>query len=121
MLGKYKLNAIEVLIYKALIDSYISNGELDSVNYVLREYNEIKISVWYIKPMEIYCGICKKNTSKENSKVRKTKQNRLTPSSNCRVYSKKKSMVNKVLCKRIVAEYIINDLLSRNSCREYYK
>ena len=43
LLGKYKLNAIEVLISKALIDSYISNEECISVNYLLREYNEIEI------------------------------------------------------------------------------
>ena len=42
LLGKDKLNTIEVLISKALIDSYIRHDELVSVNNVLREYNEIK-------------------------------------------------------------------------------
>ena len=37
-----KLNTITVLIYKALIDSYISHDEFVSVNNVLREYNEMK-------------------------------------------------------------------------------
>ena len=48
LLGKYKLNTIEVLISRALIDSYISNDEFVSVNNVLREYNEIKneIKIW---------------------------------------------------------------------------
>ena len=41
LLGKDKLNTIEVLISKALIDSYISHEELVSVN-VSREYNEMK-------------------------------------------------------------------------------
>ena len=41
VLGKDKLNTIEVLIFKALIDSYISCDEFVSVN-VLREYNEMK-------------------------------------------------------------------------------
>ena len=41
-LGKDKLNTNEVLISKALIDSYISHDEFISVNNVLREYNEIK-------------------------------------------------------------------------------
>ena len=45
LLGKYKLNTIEVLISKALIDSYISHNEFVSVNHVLREYNEIKTFV----------------------------------------------------------------------------
>ena len=55
LLGKDKLNIIEVLISKALIDSYISHNEFVSVNNVLREYNEMKneiknleISVEYI-------------------------------------------------------------------------
>ena len=43
LLGKDKLNAIEVLISKALINSYVSNDEFASVNNVLREYSEIKI------------------------------------------------------------------------------
>ena len=43
LLGKDKLNAIEVLISKALMNSYVSNDEFVSVNNVLREYSEIKI------------------------------------------------------------------------------
>ena len=39
---KYKLNTIEVLISKALTDSYISHDGFVSVNNVLREYNEMK-------------------------------------------------------------------------------
>ena len=42
MLGKDKLNSIEALTSKALIDSYISNDEFSSVNNVLREYYEMK-------------------------------------------------------------------------------
>ena len=41
-LGKEKLNTIEVLITKALINSYISDDEFISVNNVLKEYNQIK-------------------------------------------------------------------------------
>ena len=55
LLGKDTLNTIEVLISKALIDSYISHYEFVSVNNVLRKYNEMKeeiknpeISVEYI-------------------------------------------------------------------------
>ena len=36
LLGKYKLNIIEVLISKALVDSYISHDKFVSVNNVLR-------------------------------------------------------------------------------------
>ena len=41
-MGKDKLNTIEVLIFKSLIDSYISHDKFISVNIILREYNEIK-------------------------------------------------------------------------------
>ena len=39
LLGKAKLNAIEFLISKTLIDSYISHDEFILVNNVLREYS----------------------------------------------------------------------------------
>ena len=42
LLGKTKLNTIEVLNSKSLIDSYIRNDEFVSVNNVLRQYNEMK-------------------------------------------------------------------------------
>ena len=42
LLGKYKLNSIEVLISRALTNSYISHEEFFSVNNVLREYKEMK-------------------------------------------------------------------------------
>ena len=42
LMGKDKLNTIEVLIFKSLIDSYISHDKCISVNIILREYNEIK-------------------------------------------------------------------------------
>ena len=42
MLGKDKLNTIEVLISKTLSNSYTIHNEFVSVNNVLREYNEIK-------------------------------------------------------------------------------
>ena len=40
--GKDKLNTIEVLISKALIDSRISHDKFVSINNVLREYDEMK-------------------------------------------------------------------------------
>ena len=45
LLGKDKLNTIEVLITKALLDSCISYDEFVSVNNVLREYNEMKTKI----------------------------------------------------------------------------
>ena len=42
LLGKYKLNIIEVLLCKALIDSYIRHCEFVAVDSMLREYNDTK-------------------------------------------------------------------------------
>ena len=42
LLRKAKLKTIPVLIFKALIDSYISHDEFLSINSVFREYNETK-------------------------------------------------------------------------------
>ena len=42
LLTKAKLNTIEVLISKSLIDSCSSHDEFISINDVLREYNETK-------------------------------------------------------------------------------
>ena len=40
LLTKTKLNSIEILISKTLIDSYISHGETISINNLLQKYDE---------------------------------------------------------------------------------
>ena len=42
LLAKSKLNSIEVLISKALIDSVISHDEFVLINNVLKEYDKMK-------------------------------------------------------------------------------
>ena len=42
LLGKTRLDSFEVLISKALIDSYINHDKFVSVNNVLLEYKEMK-------------------------------------------------------------------------------
>ena len=42
MLAKSKLNGIEVLMSKALIDSNISHDEFDFMNNMLKEFDDIK-------------------------------------------------------------------------------
>ena len=42
LLAETKLNTIDILISKVLIDLYINYDEFFSVNNVLREYNEMK-------------------------------------------------------------------------------
>ena len=96
-LGEAKLNTIGILIFKSLIGFYISHEEFDSVNNVLREYNEMKGKkilklLWNIlKTIETCCISCKKYTVNKNSSIRKTKQNRLMPLSNCLLCGNKKS------------------------------
>ena len=45
LLGKDKLNTIEVLISKALIDSYISHDDFVSANNVLRENYSVEYNL----------------------------------------------------------------------------
>ena len=42
LIGKDKLNTIDVLISKSLMNLYISHDEFVAVNNVLRKYNEMK-------------------------------------------------------------------------------
>ena len=49
LLAKSKLNSIEVLIYKALIHSVISQNEFVLINNVLKEYNEMKQEIRNLK------------------------------------------------------------------------
>ena len=61
MLAKSKLNRIEVLIFKALIDSVISHDEFVLINNVLKEHNEIKEENKNLKtyrPSDLACVAC---------------------------------------------------------------
>ena len=49
LLAKPKLNSIEVLISKVLIDPAISHDEFVLINYVLREYNKMKEEIKNLK------------------------------------------------------------------------
>ena len=49
LLAKSKLNGIEVLISKALIDSNISHDEFVLINNVLKEYDKIKEEIKNVK------------------------------------------------------------------------
>ena len=46
---KSKLNRLEVLISKSLINSNTSHDEFDSINNVLAEYEEIKEEIKNLK------------------------------------------------------------------------
>ena len=49
LLAKPKLNSMEVLISKALIDSFISHDEFVLINNVLKDCNEIKEEINNLK------------------------------------------------------------------------
>ena len=110
--GKDKLNSIEVLVSKALIDSYISRYKYVSVNSVLRNYYEMikrsKKSWNFCGIMESYRVTCKKYTANENSSVRKTKQNRLMLSNIklCCLWQEKNFLLLKI--KKLIVFRIIN-------------
>ena len=53
LLAKSKLNSIEVLISKALIDSVISHDEFVLIN-VLKEYNDTKKEIANLKTSPVY-------------------------------------------------------------------
>ena len=48
-LAKFKKNKKEVLIYKALINSVNGHYKFISINNVLKEYNEMKEGIKYLK------------------------------------------------------------------------
>ena len=62
LLVKTKLNTVEVLTSKALLNLYTIHDEFASVNNVIWEYNERRdqkswkcCAVYYVKTMEMYC------------------------------------------------------------------
>ena len=49
LLAKWKLNSVEVLISKVLVDSVISHDEFVLMNNVLKEYNKMKEEIKNLK------------------------------------------------------------------------
>ena len=54
LLGKFKLNSIEVLIFKVLIDSNISQDEFALINNVLEEFQEMKEEIKIVMINKLY-------------------------------------------------------------------
>ena len=54
LLVKTTFNSIEVLISRALTDSYISQDEFVSVNNVLREYDDIQEEIQILKASTVH-------------------------------------------------------------------
>ena len=109
-LVKSKLNSIEVLIPKALIDSVISYDEFVLINNLLKEHNEMKEEIvkssfelscaWslsttfsesiYKRMSSNYCLKCRNDTENKNPKVAGTK-NKSMFLSKCALCDSKKS------------------------------
>ena len=84
LLAKSKLNSIEVLISKTLIDSNLSHNEFVLINNVLKEYDKTKEKIKNLKK-------CRKNTESKNPKVIRTKNGRIMLVSKYAVCDGKKS------------------------------
>ena len=78
MLAKTKLNTVEVLVSKGLIDSFIIHSEFVSVNKVLRKYSEMteeiknpKNAVEYIiwKQRKHIVSVVRKTLLEEQNKI----------------------------------------------------
>ena len=96
MLAKSKLNSIEVLISKALIDSNISHDEFVLINNVLKEFYDMKKEIknsndkkTIYKTMLPYCLKCRKYTENKNPKFERTKNGRIMALSKCVVCDSK--------------------------------
>ena len=103
MLAKTNLNTIRVLIYKALIGSYISYNEFVLVNNALKEYDDTKEKIEKIRASKVhqrlnsifktmlsYCLNCKKNTETKNPEVVKTIKGKAMVLLKCTVFDSKK-------------------------------
>ena len=58
LLAKSKLNSIEVLTSKALIDSNISHDEFVLINNFLKEYNKMKEEIKFIEDFSLFIKQC---------------------------------------------------------------
>ena len=54
LLAKSKLNSIEVLIYKALIDSNSSHDKFILINNVLKDYDDMKEETKTLRTWSVY-------------------------------------------------------------------
>ena len=54
LLAKTKLNCMEVLISKVLTDSHIYHDEFILVNYLLKEYDDMKEKIKNLKTSTVY-------------------------------------------------------------------
>ena len=90
LLAKTKLNTMEVLIFKALIDSNINHDKFISVISLLREYNKMKEDI--INPENVVYYIVEKQW-KHSVSVRTKKT--LILVSNCAICRKKENQLIK--------------------------
>ena len=102
MLAISKLNGVEVLISKALIDSVNSHNEFILITNVLKNMNErrsqkFKDLIKFIEDFILftkqssYCLKFRKNTETKNLKVARTKNGRIILLSKYAVFDSKKS------------------------------
>ena len=98
LLAKCKLNSIEVLIFKALIDSNISHDEFALMNNVLQEFYGMKEVVLLFE--------VQKNTQRKNPEVVRTKNGKIMLLPKCAVCNSKKSKFIKKQSKKL-KDYLV--------------
>ena len=120
---KSKLNPIEVLISKALIDSNVSHDEFVLMNNLLKKIYDIKkemknsnnkkVQTMY-EAMLSYCLKCRKYTERTNCGVVKTKNGRIMLLSNFSMFNSKKSkFLKKQQARRLLSSFEITTPLSQ--------
>ena len=105
MLAKPKLNSIEVLICKSLIDSSFIHDEFVLINNMLKNYDDMRKEIKNVKigtvnqifyaiykTMLSYCLMCRKDTESKKPKFKKIKKGKIMLSSNCAVRGSKTSI-----------------------------
>ena len=103
MLTKVKLNSLEVLISKTLMDSNISYDQFVLINNVLREYEDMKEEIISLSKifysicelMSSNCLKCRKNIESKTPKVVKTKNRRIMLLSKCELSDSEKPRFTK--------------------------
>ena len=117
LLAKSKLNRIEVLISKALIDSNISCDEFVLINNVLKEYDKIKDLIKFIEYFSLFIKQCYHNVLSvekiQKVKIQKLqgKKGRIMLLSKCAVCDSRKS--------EFIKEYEASGLLSSLAIKTY--
>ena len=129
MLEITTLNAIEIWIFKALINSSIFHNEFISVN-LLRQYDDMKEEIKILKASRVYqrfyciyktmlsyCFKCRKDTESKPPKVIKISERRMMFLSKCEKCNNKKSrFIKEQETRRTLNSLELKTFLNKSQC-----